>query len=103
MDNNIKMMDKLKRRWTTTGAPSANIPELSTGGQIIPLVLTFCICAAENMLALMVKRTENMFLDNCQDQGERACENGRSIKLLVLFESNIELTLIFFGPLFNGG
>lgn len=61
MDNNIKMMDKLKRRWTTTGAPSATIPELSAGGRIIPLVLIFCISAAENMLALMVKELKICF------------------------------------------
>lgn len=57
MDNNRKMMDKLKRRWTTT----ATIPELSAGGQVIPLVLTFCICAAENTLALMVKELKTCF------------------------------------------
>lgn len=61
MDNNRKMMDKLRRRWTTTWAPSATTPELSAGGQIIPLVLTFCICAAENMLALMVKELKICF------------------------------------------
>lgn len=31
------MMDKLKRRWKPTVAQSATIPELSAGGQIIPL------------------------------------------------------------------
>lgn len=35
-----------------------------------------------------------MFLDNCQDHRDGISENGRNVRVLVVFESNIELSLI---------